>query len=68
MVGMCNQISTEGNVQGSTHSNIRSTGWVNTPNSIQTVTFTEILQETFNLIFKLMRNSNVWCQYCQWWN
>ena len=41
-------------------SNIRSTKGVNNHSNIPTVVFTEVLSETFNLIFKLIRNGNVY--------
>ena len=41
-------------------SNIRSTKGINTYSNIPTVVFTEVLSETFNLIFKLIRNGNVY--------
>ena len=45
--------------QGSIHNNIQSTKRVHTHNNIQTVIFTEVLLETFSLIFKLIRSGNI---------
>ena len=45
--------------QGSIHVIIQRTEGANVQNNIQTVIFTAILHEIFNLIFKLTRSGNV---------
>lgn len=49
------QNSALGNNQG----NVQTTGGFSVENSLQTVIFTEILQEKFNSILKLICNGNV---------